>query len=197
MARDHKRALMLNADYTPIATIDWRRAVALAAINEKDPAKGAQVIDFYLDDFILDSRGHKHPVPAVIRSAEYIKPKKRTVPFSRKNVFIRDQLTCQYCYHQFQPTELTYDHVVPRAQWDNIKNGTPTHWENIVTCCKSCNGKKADKTPKQAGMNLKRQPIKPGSHGYIYGLSPWSLMPEQWIAYLPRIYQQQQQFLTK
>lgn len=195
MQVSHRRVLMLNADYTPIGTIDWRRAVVLADLNRQDYRAGAQVIDFYKDDFILDSKGRRHPIPAVIRNVAYIKQRKKTVPFSRKNIFIRDQLTCQYCAKQYSPDELTYDHVIPRAQWDR-KNGTPTHWENIVTCCRTCNSKKADKTPKQAKMHLIKQPIKPSSHGYVFGLSPWSKMPEEWIVYLPRVYQQQQQFLN-
>ena len=32
---------------------------------------------------------------------------------SRRNLFIRDKFTCQYCFNEFQQQELTIDHVSP------------------------------------------------------------------------------------
>lgn len=34
-------------------------------------------------------------------------------------------------------------------------------WTNIVTCCVTCNGRKADRTPEQARMELARPPVRP------------------------------------
>ena len=49
---------------------------------------------------------------------------------------------CQYCLDIFDVNQLTLDHVIPRSK------GGQTEWQNIVTCCKSCNTKKGSKTLK-------------------------------------------------
>jgi len=186
----HGRALVLNADYMPLGLVGWKRAVHLASENQNNTSKGVQVVDFYKDDSILTAGGLKLPVPAVVRLVQYKRQHRKRIPFSRKNVFIRDQLTCQYCGVTFEDTsKLTYDHVVPRAYWKRKKfKGTPTNWTNIVTCCYPCNNKKADNTPKEAGMNLLREPKEPSPHSYILGLSPWMRVPEEWVLYLTPIY---------
>lgn len=185
----HSRVLVLNADYQPHGVISWKRAIVLNSLHEQEYQDGAELIKFYANDFIVDSKGRQHPIPAVVRLTTYIKRAKNAVPFSRKNVFLRDKLTCQYCGKQFPPEELTYDHVIPRAQWDNDKNGTPTHWENIVTCCGRCNKTKRNRTPKQAQMKLLREPMRPNGNMVIHGLTPWSKIPIEWIEYLPPLYQ--------
>jgi 5-methylcytosine-specific restriction endonuclease McrA len=182
----NKRVLVLNADFTPLGVISWRRAIILAFIHEQTPEKGAQVIDYFPNDYVV-TQYQNFPMPAVIRSIEYIKQKKNTIPFSRKNVFIRDFCTCNYCGKTLPITELEYDHVIPRSKW-NKKWGTPTTWTNIVTACTKCNRLKADRTPKEAGMKLLKEPKTPSIHQYVLGLSPWNEIPSQWIPYLPPIY---------
>ena len=75
--------------------------------------------------------------------------------FSRRNIFKRDRFTCQYCGVQPGSEELTLDHVIPRAQ------GGESRWENCVLACLTCNKRKADRTPQQAGIRLKHEPVKP------------------------------------
>ena len=70
------------------------------------------------------------------------------MPFSRANIYARDDHTCQYCGDGFPTAELTFDHVVPVAQ------GGRKDWENIVTCCVTCNRRKGGRTPAEAGMHL-------------------------------------------
>jgi len=150
---------------------------------------GMEVIDFYSDDSIRATNNKRFPLPAVVRCPKYVKHKRNTVAFSRKNVFIRDQLTCQYCGTRGLVRELTYDHIIPRSVWrQEAYNGTPTNWTNIVTCCLSCNKKKADRTPKQAGMTLLRSAITPNVSQFILGLSPWMHIPDEWLPYLTPVY---------
>ena len=47
------------------------------------------------------------------------------------------------------------DHVVPRSQ------GGTSRWTNCVAACESCNARKADRTPEQAGMTPRRRPVRP------------------------------------
>jgi 5-methylcytosine-specific restriction endonuclease McrA len=94
-------------------------------------------------------------IPAVVRLVKPVSMFKKGVKFSRINVFTRDNFTCQYCGARKAMKDLNYDHVVPRIQ------GGKTVWENIVTCCYPCNDRKAGRTPKQAGMKLRKDPIVP------------------------------------
>lgn len=190
MQRHHKGALVLNADYMPLGLITWQRAITLVIVNEENPNKGLQPIDFYKNDFIKCTGGIKRPIPAVVRIPNYVHQKRRRIPFSRKNVFIRDQITCQYC-GKFDGTTyaLTYDHVIPRAVWKRKKiEGTPTNWTNIVTCCIQCNRRKADRIPEEADMTLIKTPREPNPRQYILGLSPWTRVPREWEVYLTPIY---------
>ena len=186
MKNRHKKALALNADFLPFAVINWKKAVKKTFLNQEDPTKGVEVIDFYKNDFIKGAHGRKYPIPAVVRIPIYIKRKKR-VPFNRKNVFIRDRLTCQYCGHKFPVDQLTYDHVIPRGLWDK-KDGTPTHWENIITACILCNRKKGNRTPEQAKMPLLNYPHIPTPDKHIKNFRPWEHIPQEWKLYLNTVY---------
>ena len=75
---------------------------------------------------------------------------------SRRNVFKRDNWTCQYCgFISKNPKSLTIDHVYPKCM------GGGTQWTNLVTACPKCNSKKGNKLLKECGMKLKNKPTKP------------------------------------
>ena len=182
----YTRTLCLNADMQPLGVISWRRAITLFFVNQENPHKGLEVIEYYNDDYIRTPH-RSYQVPSIVRSPKYIKQRKNTVPFSRKNIFIRDGLICQYCGKQFPPNQLEYDHVIPRSKWNN-KWGTPTNYTNVVSCCKKCNRFKDNKTLKACGLKLLREPKTPSPHQYVLGINPWSSLPEQWLIYLPPLY---------
>lgn len=94
-------------------------------------------------------------VPEVVALTEYDRLPAAHVTFSRRNIFKRDHYTCQYCGAQPGSEELTLDHVLPRAQ------GGVSSWENCVLSCVTCNKRKADRTPEQARMKLRKQPVRP------------------------------------
>jgi len=155
------------------------------------PGEGLEPIEFYQDKTVRSAGGKDFPIPCISRVPYYVNRSKRKVPFSRKNVYIRDELTCQYCGKLFDKDDLTLDHVVPRVEWARSKmKGSPTCWENIVTCCFPCNSKKADKSLKSCGLRLiKGLPTQPKGDVYIPGISPWSTdIPDQWVPYLKIIY---------
>lgn len=85
----------------------------------------------------------------------YTSPLIKTVRFSRRNVFQRDNHTCQYCGHKFKAKELNIDHVVPRSR------GGPNSWKNLVTSCKPCNAKKGDDLLTEIGWKLLQEPTQP------------------------------------
>jgi len=67
----------------------------------------------------------------------------------------RDNYTCQYCGAMPSRRELTIDHVLPRSR------GGKTTWENVVTACQKCNGRKGSRTPEEAHMKLRVWPKRP------------------------------------
>lgn len=98
---------------------------------------------------------HRPARPRVLLLNAYDRVPRREIRFSRRNVYLRDENTCQYCGRVFRDEELNLDHVVPRDV------GGKTNWENIVTACIRCNSRKANRLPEQAGMTLRRAPAKP------------------------------------
>ena len=95
------------------------------------------------------------PVPEIIILAHYDRLPNTAVTFSRRNVAKRDHYVCQYCGLQPGAESITIDHILPRSQ-----GGTST-WTNCVAACIRCNARKADRTPEQAGMRLRRRPVRP------------------------------------
>ena len=127
--------LVLNADGQPISlippsTINWKEAVTYIWLDK------VHVLEWY-DDWIVSSSSWETRVPAVIMLKEMYR-RKRNPRFSRYNLYLRDMFTCQYCTTQFPQSLLTMDHVLP------LSKGGKTNWENIVTACRPCNGKKGN-----------------------------------------------------
>ena len=186
MKENHKKCLLLNVDYSPISIITWKRAMVWYFKYEKNANYGIDIIDFYQNDSIYGVN-KKFPVPAVTKTKRYFHVHSDKVTFSRKNIFIRDEYTCQYCYNKFDHKDLTYDHVIPKSAWPHTTSSTC--WTNIVTACFLCNNKKGNRTPKQANMPLLKNPIKPEKrlrylplYDYIATIEQ---IPEEWKMYLP------------
>ena len=185
--------LQLNADYTPRKLLRWERAVELVLVEK------AVIVTAWPGRFVR-SPSLVMPWPAVVALRRYavIRGKAR---FSRRNVHARDGWTCMYCGIRSvtadgrpERSHLTIDHVIPRAQ---ARNGTVyspwarrqvhlTSWENVVTACMSCNHRKADHTPAQAGMTLRAIPRVPTQADALrIVLSRVRSVPPEWEPYLP------------
>lgn len=152
--RNLSDVLILNADaqpvnYLPLSTVDWKEAIRYLYHDKCD------VLEWY-DDWMVRSPSWETRVPAVIMMKEYIR-KKTEVRFSKSNLFLRDQYTCQYCNHEFSRTHLTLDHVLP------LSRGGTTCWENIVAACTKCNGDKGN----AVNWKPKYKPYKPGYYELV------------------------------
>ncbi|MEO5952416.1 MAG: HNH endonuclease, partial [Chloroflexia bacterium] len=103
----------------------------------------------------------------------------RRVPLSRREIFVRDNYTCQYCGKRTH--DLTLDHIIPRSR------GGPNSWDNLVSACHDCNGKKGQRTPDQAKMYLRSVPREPRPNPYpnLQRLTTNGELVEQWQPYLP------------
>ena len=158
------RVLVLNRSYQPVAVTRAMRAFGLLFSG----AARALDHEFRTFDFMSWSelgteRGDDviHTprlilkVPRVVVLQAYDRMPRTQVRFSRQNVYLRDNFTCQYCAKAFQRTALNLDHVVPRSQ------GGRTSWENVVCSCVRCNLNKGGRTPEQAGLKLLKVPKRP------------------------------------
>jgi 5-methylcytosine-specific restriction endonuclease McrA len=142
--RMNSRVLVLNASFEPINVCTARRAVVLIL-------KGVANAEESSAQWLHSSR-FSMPMPSVIRLMEYIHIPFERKSLSRKNILLRDHNTCQYCGRVFPPQDLTLDHIAPRSR------GGDSAWENLVTCCRSCNNRKGDRSPEGAGMRLLKRP---------------------------------------
>lgn len=145
-------------------------------------------------DKVMESPCLAFRLPEVILLTEYngfgpdSSPGPRRLVFSRRNIYLRDRNTCQYCGKRFHTNDLNLDHVVPKS-----KGGQMT-WQNIVLSCIACNDKKRNRTPKEAGMSLVRKPMVPKPSEVK---RPWgerlkrkigSNVPETWETFLGKLY---------
>jgi 5-methylcytosine-specific restriction endonuclease McrA len=117
-------------------------------------------------------------IPSIIRLLALFQHQRVPAKFSRNLVYARDKHTCQYCGAVKTTQDLSCDHVVPRA------HGGETTWMNIVTCCKPCKRRKAERTPDQAGMRLRKTPQQPTVNLALGLWARGEAMPEAWRGYL-------------
>ena len=166
-------ALVLNADfrplsYFPLSIWPWQDAIKAVFLER------VNIVEEY--DQLVHSPSLEMKLPSVVSLKTFVKPSTHPA-FTRFNVFLRDRFSCQYCGDFL---ELTFDHVLPRAQ------GGRTTWENVATACAPCNLRKGGRTPQQARMHLRRHPFRPTSwqlqeHGRSF---PPNYLHESWRDYL-------------
>lgn len=94
-------------------------------------------------------------VPDVILLTGFHRVPPRIVKFNRRNIYVRDNYTCQYCGAKPTREELTIDHVHPKSR------GGRSEWENVVLACQDCNARKGSHLLGEINMNLARPPRKP------------------------------------
>lgn len=142
--------LVLDMNWKPVGFCSWQNAVKLVWEER------AQIVREDEAGRVLRSPSFSMGMPRVIvvRNA-WSRRKKQAVPFSRRNIAIRDNSECQYCGKVLQTAQYTMDHVVPRSQ------GGLSTWVNLVLACMRCNKYKAGCTPAQAGMKLLQVPAEP------------------------------------
>ncbi len=146
--------LVLNANFEPINVCSTRRAIGLILSGKAD--------------MVVNGRGHIHtvaqllPRPSVIRLEMQVHRPRPHVKLTRREVFRRDNYTCQYCGRR--DGGLTVDHVVPRHL------GGEHTWTNVVAACPACNHRKGGRRLEESHMALHQPPREPpASASYLYG----------------------------
>jgi len=166
--------LVLTNTYMPISRVSWQKAITWVISGR------AAVVEEY-EDRTIRSPSQVFPMPSIVRFVHKVTGIfRKGVKFNRKNVWLRDKGTCQYCGTKVSMAEFTFDHVIPQAA------GGRTRWENIVVSCMECNQRKKDRTPEQARMKLRSKPVKPKSlPGVSFPVLSWTEgMPPTWQDYL-------------
>ncbi len=157
--------LILNRNWQPVGVASVARSLSLVVADRArivDPetfqqyawADWARLVPDE-DERFVQAVQFRVRVPEVIALRDYDRVPRNVVTFSRRNIYKRDHFTCQYCHKQLGSENLTIDHVLPRS-----RGGTST-WENCVLACLACNGRKADRTPTEARMPLRKAPVRP------------------------------------
>ena len=196
MATDTLNAnvLVLNKLWQVVDICSVRRAICLLYLRHAQVVvkEGGAFYTFGFEDwkdFSRNSRGddfistinYRLKVPKAIILMLYDRLPPRRVKFTRKNIYLRDNNTCQYCGRKLRTDQLNIDHVIP------LSRGGKNSWENVVCSCIPCNMRKGNKTLKEAGMRLIRKPRKPDWKTFVknrFNTSEW----ESWKDFLDVAY---------
>lgn len=146
--------LVLNANFEPINICNLHRAIGMMVVDKAS--------------LVVNGRGEIKtasacfPKPSIIRLQKMVHRPRLKTRLTRKEVFRRDNFTCQYCGSS--ASELTIDHVIPRHL------GGEHTWSNVVTACSMCNHRKGSRTLEQSGMHLLHWPKEPPTSAYyVFG----------------------------
>lgn len=169
--------LVLDMNWQPVGFCTWQNAVKLwfedRAIVVKEDSNGK----------VLRSPSFEMGMPRVIRVKNaWVRRRKHSVPCTRRNLLLRDNAECQYCGKQVTTENYTMEHVLP------VSRGGKTEWSNVVVACAPCNKEKDNRTPEQAGMRLRKQPVTPKVTDPLYNfkLHITKMRPEwqEWSSWL-------------
>jgi 5-methylcytosine-specific restriction endonuclease McrA len=150
--------LRLDVSGAPIRWIPWEDAACLYAKDMVAWTAGESVFTMHggtCRSTGLQSRLTVHSIIAVKRSLPGHHPQRSIPPLNNRELFLRDGHMCMYCGLQMPDGQLTRDHVKP------LSRGGRDRWSNVVSACKSCNTRKGNRTPEEAGLSLLAVPYAP------------------------------------
>jgi 5-methylcytosine-specific restriction endonuclease McrA len=183
---DHA-TLVLNRSWRPVHVTTVRRALCMVFRDAARIVCPDTLATFNFEEWLVQPVGDNLPairspsvrlgVPEVILLQHYDRVPCHEAPFTRRNLFLRDDFTCQYCGRRCTTDHLSVDHVVPRSR------GGSTSWENCVLACVACNARKADRSLKDSGLRLLRTPVQPRWTPYL-NVRPSQRM-DSWARFAP------------
>jgi len=150
------QALKLDASYRPIGVVSSIDALVSSMMGK------SRILETHNKTIRSPSVHFKLPSVIVI---DRIAKHRKTFTCDKNNVYLRDNGLCQYCGCSVEKSKVTLDHVIPKS------HGGKLSWDNIVLCCRSCNQKKGNRTPLQAGMKLFKEPKVLTYHEYLGSLN--------------------------
>jgi len=148
------QVLVLNANFEPINVCNLRRAIGLMLAGRATLIANGRGF--------IQTVSRSLPLPSVIRLEHMIQRPRPCVKLTRREIFRRDNYTCQYCGRK--TPNLTIDHVLPRHL------GGMHTWTNVVAACPSCNHHKGGHKLEESRMILLQTPREPpASASYLFG----------------------------
>lgn len=167
MKKKNLKTLVIDNTGQAINVITWEDAICLVFLEK------AHVFYFHEDEYARSAGGDKFKIPSVLQVRNKSN-KNRMLSLSKNNIFKRDNYKCAYCNDVFSRKELTIDHIHPLS-----KGGDKKTWDNLITACSTCNGKKANHLLEDLNMSLKFKPFKPKWSPKL-GLSIGFDYPQEW-----------------
>ena len=168
--------LVLNLNYEPLNVCNVRRALVLIDVGK------AEVLEY--NGLVLRTALHSYSCPSVIRLVYLVRRPRPQARLTRREIFVRDNYTCQYCGSRAR--ELTLDHVTP------VHRGGQHTWDNLVSACPRCNHRKGGRSLEEAHLRLLRQPVRPRTtsltifYQYLQTHGEWvKFIPEWEMAGMP------------
>jgi hypothetical protein len=151
------KVLKLSAQGLPQSWISLEQAVIHYAAEEVRWEAGAQIAVFRGGHNAITGEQSIITINSIIgtKGVPGINPFDLKPGLTNSKLFARDRNICAYCGDDFHETELTREHIIPFGQ-----HGLDT-WMNVVTACRACNHRKANRTPEQARMPLLYTPYVP------------------------------------
>ena len=147
---------VLNSDFTYIGMISWERSIVLLYQGKAETVKDTDTVIYNTD------KSYSFVIPKVIKLVSFVKSLYQSkIPYSKRNIFVRDKHTCQYCGKKMEQSECTVDHVNPKAL------GGKSSWSNCVCSCMRCNGLKGDKPLDHTPLSLRSVPRTPTAGDFI------------------------------
>ena len=159
--------LVLNSDFSPINITSLNRGFALVYKGKAEILKSSEEP--------IQCGVKKYLRPLIIRLLNYVNFQKRRIRVNRHRIMRRDGYSCVYCGSK---KHLTLDHVLPKSR------GGRNSWNNLVTCCTTCNMKKGNRTPEEAGMKLRHKPYEPSIFSSILSVEIENIWNDFQIAFV-------------
>lgn len=106
-------------------------------------------------DEVIHSARFSIRAPTVVIAVHYSQMPTKSFRPSKKTIYARDKGICQYTGEKLSYGVATLDHIKPKS-----KGGKDT-WENLVLCSPKLNHEKGNKSNKEAGLKLLKQPKAP------------------------------------
>jgi 5-methylcytosine-specific restriction endonuclease McrA len=189
--------LILNQHYRPHEIVDWKDAVTRMFAGKLEVIVQYDEVIAHIDRQTLatfkelrialrqvigtDVESFDMKVPAVVVLRRKLSKMKSGIKFSKINVCLRDNFSCQYCGTKLPMSQLNYDHVVPRSK------GGKTTWTGIVMACYPCNDKKGNMLLEESGMTLLSVPVKPKFLPMNEPYIDIKKAPPEWEPYIKRV----------
>ncbi len=165
------KILRLNKAGIPVS---WLTREETATLMVKD------LVIWSLGNTVMEIRGGYNRVgiqsvlklPSIVACDGKVHKENFDPPLENKFLFRRDKNICLYCGSQFSVHDLSRDHVMP------LSRGGRDAWTNVVTSCRRCNNRKADRSPEESNMQLLAIPFVPNQYEFLY-LSNHNVLADQ------------------